>query len=97
MFTEHHMCLGEENTVNDTPRANNNPFEKAFGLHIQQGHFPKKLILSNSFPYQKLIFGWHSNVSSIHYNIERADALNMMNKDSEPFQLWITGDAYNEN
>ena len=54
MFSEHHMCLGELNTVNDTLHTDNNPFEKAFGLHIQQGHFPKKLILSYSFPYQKL-------------------------------------------
>lgn len=52
MFTEYN--IGEVNTVNDTLHANNNAFEKAFGLHIQQGHFPKKLILSNSFPYQKL-------------------------------------------
>ena len=30
MFTEHN--IGEVNTVNDTLRANNNPFERAFNL-----------------------------------------------------------------
>lgn len=30
------------------------PLNKLLGLYIQQGHFPKKLILSYSFPNQKL-------------------------------------------
>ncbi len=37
------------------------------------------------------------NVSSRDYSIESADALKKMNKASEPFLLWITGEAYSEN
>lgn len=36
------------------------------------------------------------NVSSRDYNIKSAEALKSLNKDSEPFLLWITGDAYSE-
>lgn len=36
------------------------------------------------------------NVSSRDYTIENADALKVLNKDSEPFLLWITGEAYSE-
>ena len=37
------------------------------------------------------------NVSSRDYTIEDANALKELNKSSEPFLLWITGEAYNEN
>lgn len=37
------------------------------------------------------------NVSSCDYTIEDANALKELNKSSEPFLLWITGEAYNEN
>lgn len=36
------------------------------------------------------------NVSSTDYNIEDANALRSLNKDSEPFLMWITGEAYSE-
>lgn len=36
------------------------------------------------------------NVSSRDYYIESAKALKDLNKDSEPFLLWITGEAYSE-
>ena len=37
------------------------------------------------------------NVSSTDYTIKSATALKRLNQDSEPFLLWITGEAYNEN
>lgn len=37
------------------------------------------------------------NVSSANYEIEDATAFKQINNDSEPFLLWITGEAYNEN
>ena len=37
------------------------------------------------------------NVSSTNYTSKDADELVKLNKDSEPFLLWITGEAYNEN
>lgn len=37
------------------------------------------------------------NVSSTNYTIKDADELVKLSKDSEPFLLWITGEAYNEN
>lgn len=37
------------------------------------------------------------NVSLANYEIEDATVFKQINKDSEPFLLWITGDAYNEN
>ena len=36
------------------------------------------------------------NVSSRDYTIENAETLKGLNKDSIPFLLWITGEAYNE-
>lgn len=36
------------------------------------------------------------NVSSRDYNIESAKVLKDLNKDSKPFLLWITGEAYSE-
>jgi len=36
------------------------------------------------------------NVSSRDYNIENAKALKDLDKNSEPFLLWITGEAYSE-
>ena len=36
------------------------------------------------------------NVSSTDYTIKNAAALKELNKTSEPFLLWITGEAYNE-
>ena len=36
------------------------------------------------------------NVSSTSYNIKSADALERKNRKSEPFLMWITGEAYNE-
>ena len=36
------------------------------------------------------------NVSSTNYDIEDADKFEQINKISEPFLLWITGEAYNE-
>ena len=37
------------------------------------------------------------NVSSANYEIEDATVFKQINEDSEPFLLWITGEAYNEN
>lgn len=37
------------------------------------------------------------NVSSSNYSIKDADELVSLNATSEPFLLWITGEAYNEN
>jgi len=37
------------------------------------------------------------NTSSTNYSVKSANALNRLNQDSEPFLLWITGEAYNEN
>lgn len=37
------------------------------------------------------------NVSSTNYKIEDAAAFEQINKSSEPFLLWITGEAYSEN
>lgn len=37
------------------------------------------------------------NVSSATYEVEDAAAFKQINQDSEPFLLWITGEAYNEN
>ena len=37
------------------------------------------------------------NVSSTNYTIKDAAELVKLNSDSEPFLLWITGEAYNEN
>lgn len=36
------------------------------------------------------------NTSSTNYSIKNAKSLAQKNKDSEPFLLWITGEAYNE-
>lgn len=37
------------------------------------------------------------NVSTTSYEIDDASELEQLNKESEPFLLWITGEAYNEN
>ena len=37
------------------------------------------------------------NVSSANYEIEDATVFKQINEGSEPFLLWITGEAYNEN
>lgn len=37
------------------------------------------------------------NVSSTNYEIEDAGKFEQINKISEPFLPWITGEAYNEN
>lgn len=37
------------------------------------------------------------NVSTTSYEIDDATEFEQLNKDSEPFLLWITGEAYNEN
>ena len=37
------------------------------------------------------------NVSSTNYEIEDAGKFEQINQTSEPFLLWITGEAYNEN
>ena len=36
------------------------------------------------------------NVSTTSYEIDDATEFEKLNKDSEPFLLWITGEAYNE-
>lgn len=36
------------------------------------------------------------NVSSTDYYIDNADVLRTLNENSEPFLMWITGEAYNE-
>ena len=36
------------------------------------------------------------NVSSTNYSIKNSDELVNLNQTSEPFLLWITGEAYNE-
>ena len=66
MFTKHD--IGEVNTVNDTFMQTIIPLKKLLGLHIQQGHFPKKLILSYSFPYQKLN-SWLAQFTSFPLNM----------------------------
>ena len=37
------------------------------------------------------------NVSSANYEIENAAVFKQLNESSEPFLLWITGEAYNDN
>ena len=37
------------------------------------------------------------NVSSANYEIEDATVYKQINEDSEPFLLWIAGEAYDEN
>ena len=36
------------------------------------------------------------NVSSTNYEIENATDIEQINQDSEPFLMWITGEAYND-
>lgn len=37
------------------------------------------------------------NVSSANYEIEDAAVFKQINEGSEPFLIWVTGEAYNEN
>lgn len=66
-----------------------------FGIALQTSKLLSLGALLIGLEYNKCVAIY--NVSSTNYEIEDAGKFEQINQTSEPFLLWITGEAYNEN